>query len=45
MSVEIPIHFTPLWGRGQASPLQRQGFWVLGDRNSDAFHAPTVSEL
>ncbi|MDR1924913.1 MAG: hypothetical protein LBQ66_11120 [Planctomycetaceae bacterium] len=24
-------------GRGQASPLQRQRFLVLGDRNSDAF--------
>jgi hypothetical protein len=28
--------FPLLWGRGQASPLQRQRFLVLGDRNSDA---------
>ncbi|MDR1924167.1 MAG: hypothetical protein LBQ66_07320 [Planctomycetaceae bacterium] len=27
MSVEIPIHFSHHWGRGQASPLQHWAFW------------------
>ncbi|MDR1924156.1 MAG: hypothetical protein LBQ66_07255, partial [Planctomycetaceae bacterium] len=33
----VSTRLPPLWGRGQASPLQRQRFLVLGDRNSNAF--------
>jgi hypothetical protein len=38
----LPMRLPPLWGRGQDSPLQRQHFLVLGDRNSGACGDPVV---